>query len=357
MIKKNKGEWSELYALLKLLGMGRLYAADENTKRLEKVFFPIIKIIRKNKQLNKDVEYVPLKEKRVEIYINNTKIKSFTQELFEKEADLLLQEIREADEPSFALPEIEAFMKEIDCDRVVAPSGDKTDITMQVHDIQTGYQPYIGFSIKSELGSAPTLLNASGATNFLYKIEGISIDKMEKINALNNPRSKIMDRMKEISQNGTIKFKRVNNAKFASNLMMIDSRMEEMLSYILLYYYTNNVSDCYNVIQKIEELNPMNFPEKGFYEYKFKKFLCAVALGMKPSIKWNGRDEATGGYIIVTAEGEVLAYHIYNRDYFEEYLLKHTKFERASTSRHNYATLFPADDKMYMNLNLQIRFK
>ena len=40
-LAKNKGEWSELYAFLKLLSLGRLYAADENVKRIDNVFFMI----------------------------------------------------------------------------------------------------------------------------------------------------------------------------------------------------------------------------------------------------------------------------------------------------------------------------
>lgn len=48
---------------------------------------------------------------------------------------------------------------------------------------------------------------------------------------------------------------------------------------------------------------------------------------------------------------------IYNRDYFEKYLLDNTKLERGSTSRHGFASLYKEDAKMYMNLNLQVRFK
>ena len=44
MIKGNKGEWSELYVLLYLLGTGRLYAANEKVQRLQDVYFPILKI-------------------------------------------------------------------------------------------------------------------------------------------------------------------------------------------------------------------------------------------------------------------------------------------------------------------------
>ena len=35
MLTGNKGEWSELYVLLKLLAEGRLYAADDEVKRIE----------------------------------------------------------------------------------------------------------------------------------------------------------------------------------------------------------------------------------------------------------------------------------------------------------------------------------
>lgn len=103
--------------------------------------------------------------------------------------------------------------------------------------------------------------------------------------------------------------------------------------------------------------NFLDFSSGGYYEYKFKKFLCAIALGMQPSHRWDGKDAATGGYIIVSKEGNVLAYHIYNRDSFEEYLLKNTKFERASTTRHGYAAVYKDYEQLYINLNLQIRFK
>ena len=43
----NKGEWSEIYTLIKLLNEGKIYAADEELERInEEMFFPIIKIRR-----------------------------------------------------------------------------------------------------------------------------------------------------------------------------------------------------------------------------------------------------------------------------------------------------------------------
>ena len=77
---------------------------------------------------------------------------------------------------------------------------------------------------------------------------------------------------------------------------------------------------------------------------------------MMPSKEWDGQDEANGGYVIVKEDGDVLAYHIYNRGAFETYLLNNTKLERGSTSRHGFASIYKDNGKYFINLNLQIRF-
>jgi type II restriction enzyme len=38
----NKGEWSEIYTLLKLLGDGKVYAGDQNLNKIQDLFYPII---------------------------------------------------------------------------------------------------------------------------------------------------------------------------------------------------------------------------------------------------------------------------------------------------------------------------
>ena len=54
--KQNRGEWSELYAFIRLLKEGKVYAADEYVNRLEDIYFPILKIIRADEE-NHDVDY------------------------------------------------------------------------------------------------------------------------------------------------------------------------------------------------------------------------------------------------------------------------------------------------------------
>ena len=41
----NKGEWSEIYTLFRLLGEGKVHAEDANMIKLE-LYYPILNIIR-----------------------------------------------------------------------------------------------------------------------------------------------------------------------------------------------------------------------------------------------------------------------------------------------------------------------
>lgn len=354
-ITGNKGEWSEIYVLLRLLSQGEIHAADENVEKIEDIFFPILKIIREEIKNNK-YQYVVNMDK-IQIFLNDNFIKEFDKQTFENQADYLYSRIVSGTNRAFSIEQTEQFMKDIYCTRLSAPSSDKTDITMQIHDIQTGFAPVCGFSIKSEVGSTPTLINATGATNFIYEVTGLSDEQVDSINAIES-KSKIRDRMKRIfTQATSVEFIKVNSDSFARNMMLIDSRLTELVAHSLIYHYRDGVSSCKEVVEKLEHDNPMQYPNDGFYEYKYKKFLCSVALGMTPSKKWNGIDEANGGYIIVTAQGDVLAYHIYNRAFFESYLLNQTKYERGSTTRHRFASLYKENGKIYMKLNLQIRFR
>ena len=45
MITGNKGEWSEIYALFKLLGDKQLFLGNKDIEKLEGLVYPIIKIL------------------------------------------------------------------------------------------------------------------------------------------------------------------------------------------------------------------------------------------------------------------------------------------------------------------------
>ena len=352
---KNKGDWSEFYIMLYLLGARKLYTADESLQKLENIHFPIKRVIREDVK-DENVNFIVKDVERVDIYLNETLVKTMTSAEFEEEADLLYSDIL-AGSGSFDIPRSEEFLNSIYLKRVAAPSTDIADIRMELHDTYTGIDQVMGFSAKSYIGGAPTLLNASGATNFVYEVTRLTDAQMEMINAINS-KTKILDRIHAIgSLGGTLTYVKTANSTFAENLMMIDSNMEVIIAEMLLYSYTFGIVDCKTIVEALESSNPLRYSRTDAYSYKFKQFLCAKALGMEPSVRWSGEDEANGGFVVAKSDGDVLAYHLYNRDKFKKYLFESTKFERGSTTRHGYATIYKENDKMYINLNLQIRFK
>ncbi len=361
MLKGNKGEWSEIYVLLRLLAEGKLYAADSKLNKLDDVYFPIIKIIREESK-GEIKEYVV--GEGVTIYLNGSKVQELSTSDFIVESAQLFNEINgENSVGAFSVEKTQKFMDKILCYKLSASANDKSDIRVKIIDINTGYSPTVGFSIKSEIGSPPTLLNAGKTTNFIYKIKNMYTDSIREINEICkvvggkyhiDVRGRIS---KIIEENAILEYCGMENKNFEDNLVLVDSNMDKIIAETLLYYYRDGISNCDEIVAKLEQENPMNYGSVNTYKYKFKKFLTAVALGMKPSTAWDGVDEATGGYIIVTKEGNVLAYHIYNRNSFEEYLLQNTKYETASTSRHGFGEVYSENGESFIKLNLQVRFK
>ncbi len=352
---KNKGDWSEFYVLLYLLGTRKLYAADEHLEKMEEYFFPIRKILRDDTPKT-HVEFILSEIDRVQIYLNSKLTREMNSREFLQAAQALYQDVLRG-KSSFSIPHAEEFLEKLSLKKLAAPSSAVTDITVELHDTYTGIDQIMGFSIKSYIGACPTLLNASEATNFVFEVSGLAKEEAGVVNALQG-KEKILDRFQKIyNLGGSLHYIRPANRVFAGNLLMIDSRMHEILACILEYSYRTGEKNCRRIISHLESTNPLHFAREGLYEYKFKQFLCAKALGMNPSRKWTGEDEANGGYIVAKANGDVLAYHLYNRDKFKQYLFDHTVLDRGSTSRHNYASIFEENGKMYIHLNLQIRFK
>ncbi len=357
MLKGNKGEWSEIYTLLKLLGDTKIYVGDENLNKIPDLLYPIVKILRD--ESDGHFEYT-VDDNLIIISGNNQEFKISIID-FKNKAELLLSKIKEAHTSSFEVPEIENFLSQIKCSTLKAKSSSKTDIRVVIHDLKTNLQPELGFSIKSQLGRASTLLNASKTTNFIYKISNCSLKNnfIEKTNSIDT-RSKIKDRLEAInSMNCKIEFIRTEKEVFENNLILIDSLLPNILSEIVLGFYRSNLSEIKELAENIEIKNPLKFNTSNnhkYYEYKIKKFLTEVALGMMPGTVWDGLYDATGGYLVVKNDGEILSYHIYNKNKFENYLYHNTKLETASSSRHDFGKIYKANENYYIKLNLQIRF-
>lgn len=358
MITGNKGEWSEVYTLLKVISDKQLFAGDSNLNKIETLIFPIIKVLRDETngtfEFSYDNDLVIVKNGEEEIRISVLE--------FQTQAHFLLTKLKEKTNSTFSIPEIESFINSFDSHSLKAKSSVKSDIRIVIHDQRTGTNPELGFSIKSQLGGASTLLNAGKTTNFIFTINNLSLtqNQITEINEIET-RSKIKDRIEKISDlGGNLEFQKTESSVFGNNLILIDSALPNIIAESLKLFFTSAFSTIVELTNQISTKNPLNYnleTNHPFYSYKIKRFLTDIALGMMPSKVWTGELDATGGYLVVKENGEVLCYHIYNRNEFEDYLYSNTKLETASSTRHEFGKVYEDNGDLYFKLNLQIRFK
>lgn len=355
--KGNKGEWSEFYTFIKLLAERKLDAADENLNKIRDIFYPVLRIIRE--EASGKMEYEFADDNRVKIIqagseialVNGSDLKSKVAEIFRL--------IKDGDKSSFSIPEASELMNRFYTTQLNAGNTKKEDITLKIHDHYTGTEPNVGFSIKSLIGAASSLLNASPVTNFIFKVNGLGENNIVEINSIETS-SKIRDRLSAvIAAGGSFSFEGMTSSVFKRNLRRIDAVLPEIVSQLLLAYFLGKGSSLRDIVNSFgeSEADMLSFDlTRSDYEFKIKNLLYDVALGMVPGTAWDGCIRAHGGYIIVREDGEIVCYHVYNADAFRTYLFNNTRLETPSTSRHKFGFLYKENGEVYIKLNLQIRF-
>lgn len=362
--KGNKGEWSELYTTLKLLADGEIFAADENMEKIETMVFPILEILRTEK--NKVRHYAINGKIKIVDPLNNQVLSEIERADFLKAAQIVFGNITTRSGRSLHIDsfdyreELLDFLAAIDIESLKARSIDKSDITIQIHDSITGTSPTLGFSIKSMLGQKSTLFNPGPGTNFVFKVThpdpiDFDIDEFNRITYESKP--KIKTRIDKLEEDGfQFDFIRVESQILELNLKLIDGDLPKILAYMLKYKFSKEKSKVLDLLELLKKENPLQY-ELGhghpFYEYKIIKFLYDAALGMTPEAVWNGDIHANGGIIVVKNNGDVLAYHTYYKHKFEEYLLNNTMLEQASTSEDENCPGYPETKANYPHKNIK----
>jgi DNA (cytosine-5)-methyltransferase 1 len=354
---KNKGEWSELLTFIRILLEKRILLSDENLNPTGS-YFKVTKVTGKNINL----EFLIINQNQVKIINKDTGVVETINidKIINSEILNVLVTLIKAGKATFIIPEFEIIQNALGLTLIKGgTSSQKADIFLDIHnEILTKENE--GFGIKSYLGSKPTLLNASGNTNFIFEIENLAKDKVDEINAINT-KTKLTDRIKAIEKYGGI-FKYIAPEKKAMeyNLKMVDFLMPEVIGSILLVFYKYRISSIAKIIDYIHEntnlINELQYEDKTFLVNKIKKFLVDVLLGFFAGSKWDGSYEANGT-IIVKESGEQVAFHIINLDSLQSYLYNNIKLDTPSTTRHRYGRIIRENDKkLYFKLNLQLRF-
>lgn len=343
----NKGEWAELLVLSELLCEGYVtvgkYSPTESTRRLQ--VLSISRDISAGDEFVIDSDSVVLASSGIRV--PRSGICAATRNLLP--AIQVGTWVFSANEGDQLLEMLEISQ--------LKTGSEKSDLHINVLDPLSGASGLQGYTVKSFLGSSPTLFNAGLATNFKYEITPrVSASENQRLNAM-----PIREMCRELVDSGHNLKLIESNKVFGSNLSILDSRMTEVVSESIVAYYSMRCGrdgGLASIADHLAATNPLSVANPEiFYHHKLKDLLEAATYGMVPSRAWDGRRTAPGGMLIVEPRGELSCIPAGHTDEHREYLLKSTKFETASRRRHRFGSLVETADSSHLTLNLQIRYR
>ena len=354
----NRGEWSEIYAILSMLLCPKLSIGNAELEEITNELYNLKKIRIDDPNSNGIIEYALNNRNDVQVFYDNELDVLISKLELSENKHRLFEAINNAPagNGSFAIQGIDGILAKLTKGQTIkSKSFNKQDLEATIADKRLGRDVELKYSIKSSLGSPATLLNASQHTNFLYSIEGLDCKYIDTINNIDT-RTKLLDRIKFIENHGgKIHFEKICDDTLNYNLKMIDSNMPKYLANVLLNSYLTDKKDLVELFK-----NSNQFEDETFALKKLGDFLEGISFGFFPSKKWDGIKQVNGGLVIVKNNGNVVILDlIYFRNEVVKYLMKETKLDSPSSSRYNMLKLFQLDldDKIYFTLNLQVRYK
>ena len=377
MITGNKGEWSELYVLVKLLSDGVLYQSDSSLNKDLDNAYEIVKAFKE------ESDYT-LEFARTDLITVRKKQEIISQIGFDQlrvVAENLYQGILNGKGRAFEISEVKEFIDRVLIKKLKAKSTEKADIKLRIYDHRLAKETDLGFSIKSLLGGNSTLFNTGKGNNFIFDVENRLEQSLKEFNKYTysppDKSSKISFRLKELNKlKARFSFNAIESKQLWRNLKMVDGDLPEILAWALYYRWLNRESTLNKVVEILEKNDPMSFYDgktssQKLYEYKLKRFLTEVAMGMTSEKPWMGEYDSFGGVIMAKKDGDVICFHIYDFNLFRNYLIENTMFEQPSTSEdpenpgqvnpnskknYRYGWLYEENNQLKFKINLQIRF-
>ena len=355
----NRGEWSEVYALFKLISDQELYLGDEHLNIIKNASFPIEKVLRTEQY--EEISFTILGDNLSIEYQDDTI--NISKETFQEKAEFLLSQIKNKENKgSFSCSDIENFLSIIYCTSIKEQSSSTADLSVVINDPNNIEEPNprLDYNVKSKLSSPSTLFNANkDGTNLIYEITEILLTDadIEEINQLKTP----IQRIQEIDEKGgKIVFRKFASEIFESNLIYIDTKLPEIIGTLVYHHYVNKMTIVSEITERISKDNPLGLKQEDiykFYEEKIKNFLLQASFGMTSQKVWNGNYARERGILVVTKQGNLVSYHLYTKNNYKGYLFNYTRLERPSSSRHNYGFIYKEGGKYFIKLNLQVRFR
>lgn len=354
----NIGEWSELYAIFKLLETGWLDLAADGDTLTPSVSHAVTAVGRD--EAGTFVEHV-IAADTVTSLVDGNELATSRRSEFGAASHEILRHIRSGNTTTFSIPGPWRLASHHGIRRLKGSSARTADVKVSISDPRAPKDQLFGYSIKSELGARPTLLNSSQSTNFIFKVCG-DVDK-RRILELNDLEGKhrIRDRILALeSEGGSLQFVVPESGMLFMNLQIIDTCLPQIVAEMILLHYRDRTNSIRDLTAALNASNPVGYDlsrEHPYYSYKIKQLLRDIALGMRAhQTAWDGQYDAGAGYIIVRPDGHLISFHLYNLNDFQDYLFSRASLDTPSSSRHKFGEFYANDDGVYMKLNLQIRY-
>lgn len=352
----NKGEWSELVVFVKMLLEKKLVLADAELNP-RNYHFKVDKVTTRN--LNSSfhiLESALIKCTNKETGVE--KIIDISEVITTDKIETIIKEIKKS-KGTFNIKEFDVIKNTLGFDVVKGGnSSQKSDIVLDIRNEEVE-ESNTGFAIKSYLGSTPTLLNASGNTNFIFELHGIKTSQIDEINNINTT-TKLKDRIARVEElGGTFTFKGAEKPVMDYNLQLVDSHMPVIIGEILLAFFKERINKITDITDYLCGLNNLKslIPnlDYNFLQIKISTLLVNILLGMFAGEKWDG-NYLSKGTIILKANGDCLGFHIIDLKNLKEFLFQNIRLDSPSSTRHRYGSAYVENGKIFFKLNLQLRF-
>lgn len=369
MFKATKRELGEIYAFFRLLAEGKVYMGTSRVQKEENGCRPVVMLQREEHdgtrryyieetevrmvsgEVDRSGRFVP-KSEGVEA--------CFPRADFSEAADCVLDLLKHSPGEVVEVPDgLEGFLDAVRIYDLEAKTDDRTDFKLAFWHVDA---PLTGFCVRCRLSPMNPLLDGGRTANLKLEQTGVkfAVPTVNKVNALPESPGEVAERMRMIERlGGVLKYSDVADRVFRCNLLMIDLHFPRMLAEMVRLMHLEGITRVSELTERIKEFNPLKIKDEliqkhGFYEYKMKQFLLALALGMRPAKIFRGTDSAVEGMLLVDGEGEVLCYHQSCRQDFAEFLYQNTRFEKGAPEKDKYGFLERENGTWYFKLNVKI---
>lgn len=352
-LQGNRGEWSELYAFLRLLSDGQLQITDASLKPVKGASL-VVRGIRRA-ELGAPRTYSIDTMGSITRTSGRSRSSPISTTITLGQAARTVLRATRHSKGTYRVREVEPLLRRMHIARLKSTDRRKGDLEVIVWDPELARDVTYSYSIKSQLGSPPTLLNASGATNFRFRVQADGLPSPST--RFDTKRGR--DLVTALEAAGyRLDFVDAKSTTFDRNLRMIDSGLPEVVAGLLRLYFGGHGDTISELAAALTEEDPHAIGTRAtsHYRYKIMSLLEASALGMTPGMEWNGKLSADGGLIVVKPSGTLACIPTSRRDDFREYLFANTRLDGPDMTRHGYGHLVRSDAIATVQLNLQIRF-